>query len=51
MLEEQFYIRLILNVIVGMMFAYALYKMAKHNNKEETSVPHKTMLGIILQNF
>ncbi len=43
MFEEQFYIRLILNVIVGMMFAYALYKMAKYNNQETTSVPHKVM--------
>lgn len=43
MLEGQFYIRLILNVIVGMMFAYALYKMAKHNNQETTPVPHKVM--------
>ncbi len=28
MFEGQFYIRLILNVIVGVMFAYALYIMA-----------------------
>lgn len=43
MSEYQFYIRLILNVIVGMMFAYALYKMAKHNNQETTPAPHKAM--------
>ena len=43
MTEEQFYIRLILNVIVGIMFAYALYKMAKHNNQETTPMPHKVM--------
>lgn len=43
MFEGQFYIRLILNVIVGMMFAFALYKMAKHNNQEATPLLHKTM--------
>lgn len=43
MFEEQFYIRLILNVIVGVMFAYALYKMAKHNNQEATTLSHKAM--------
>ena len=43
MFEEQFYIRLILNVIVGIMFAYALYKMAKHNNQETTPLPHKSI--------
>lgn len=43
MFEEQFYIRLILNVIVGVMFAYALYKMAKHNNQEATTLSHKVM--------
>ncbi|MDE6090364.1 MAG: hypothetical protein K2G41_06650 [Duncaniella sp.] len=50
MTEGQFYIRLILNVIVGIMFAYALYKMAKHNNHEATPLPHKVMhvIGWIL---
>ena len=43
MFEDQFYIRLILNVIVGVMFAYALYKMAKHNNQEATTLSHKAM--------
>lgn len=43
MFKEQFYIRLILNVIVGVMFAYALYKMAKHNNQEATTLSHKVM--------
>ncbi|MBD5343304.1 MAG: hypothetical protein HDR93_08690 [Bacteroides sp.] len=43
MTEGQFYIRLILNIIVGIMFAFALYKMAKHNNQETTPVPHKVM--------
>lgn len=43
MFEGQFYIRLILNVIVGIMFAYALYKMAKHNNQETMPLSHKAM--------
>ncbi len=43
MFKEQFYIRLILNIIVGMMFAFALYKMAKHNNQETSPMPHKIM--------
>lgn len=43
MFEGQFYIRLILNVIVGVMFAYALYIMAKHNNQETTPLSHKSM--------
>lgn len=43
MFEGQFYIRLILNVIVGIMFAYALYKMAKHNNQETIPLSHKAM--------
>jgi hypothetical protein len=34
MLENQFYTRLILNVIFGIMFAYALYRMAIFNNQE-----------------
>lgn len=43
MTEGQFYIRLILNFIVGIMFAYALYRMAGHNNKEEIAMPHRIM--------
>lgn len=43
MFEGQFYIRLILNVIVGIMFAYALYKMAQHNNQETMPLSHKAM--------
>lgn len=43
MFEGQFYIRLILNVIVGVMFAYALYRMAKHNNQETMPLSHKAM--------
>ena len=43
MLEGQFYTRLMLNIIVGMMFAYAMVKMAIHNNQETPMIPHKTM--------
>ena len=43
MLEGQFYIRLLLNVIVGVMFAYALFKMAQHNNHETDVRPHKVL--------
>lgn len=43
MYAGQFYIRLILNVIVGIMFAYALYKMSKHNNRETVAQPHKLL--------
>lgn len=43
MFEVQFYIRLILNIIVGIMFACALYKMAKHNNQESRPLPHKAL--------
>jgi len=43
MLEEQFYIRLMLNIVVGIMFAYALFKMAKHDNQEQTTQPHKIL--------
>lgn len=41
MLKEQFYIRLILNIIIGIMFAYALVKMAGHNNHEQGQKSHK----------
>lgn len=40
MLETQFYIRIVLNVIVGIMFAYALVKMAQHNNQEAEPKKH-----------
>ena len=40
MLERQFYIRLILNIIVGIMFAYAMVKMAQHNNQESEPKKH-----------
>lgn len=43
MFETQFYIRLILNIIIGIMFAYALYKMAKHNNQETSEKSHTIM--------
>lgn len=43
MLEGQFYTRLMLNIIVGMMFAYAMVKMAIHNNQESSQRAHKTM--------
>ena len=43
MFETQFYIRLILNIIIGNMFAYALYKMAKHNNQETVKKSHTIM--------
>lgn len=43
MFETQFYIRLILNIIIGIMFAYALYKMAKHNNQETVKKSHTIM--------
>ena len=43
MFEGQFYIRLVLTVIVGIMFVYALCKMAKHNNQETMPLPHKAM--------
>lgn len=43
MLEGQFYIRLLLNIIVGVMFAYALFKMAQHNNHETGVRSHKVL--------
>lgn len=43
MLEGQFYTRLILNIIVGIMFAYALVKMAQHNNQEVKPQKHIVM--------
>lgn len=46
MLEGQFYIRLILNIIVGVMFAYALFKMAQHNNHETSVRPHKVLHAV-----
>lgn len=43
MLESQFYSRLILNVIVGVMFAYALVKMAQSNNQCTVPKKHHTL--------
>ena len=43
MLETQFYIRFVLNIIFGMMFVYALVRMAKHNNCETTPQRHTAM--------
>lgn len=40
MLEHQFYIRVVLNVILGVIFAYSLYRMAIHKNREVTHRKH-----------
>ena len=40
MLEHQFYIRLVLNVILGVIFAYSLYRMAVHKNREVAPKKH-----------
>ena len=43
MLESQFYTRLIINLIVGVMFAFALLKMAQYDNQESEPKKHLTM--------
>lgn len=43
MFEDQFYSRLILNIIVGIMFVYALYNMARHNNHDVGPQNHRVM--------
>ncbi|MCM1042081.1 MAG: zinc ribbon domain-containing protein [Bacteroides sp.] len=51
MLETQFYIRFVLNILFGIMFVYALVRMAKHNNREVTPQKHvvmKVLGGIFL---
>ena len=40
MLEHQFYIRVVLNVILGVIFAYSLYRMAVHKNREIAPKKH-----------
>ena len=40
MLEHQFYIRVVLNVILGVIFAYSLYRMAVHKNREVAPKKH-----------
>lgn len=40
MLEHQFYIRVLLNVILGVIFAYSLYRMAVHKNREIAPKKH-----------
>lgn len=43
MLENQFYTRFVLNVIIGLMFVYAMIKMARHNNQETQPTKHTVM--------
>lgn len=43
MLEGQFYTRLILNIIIGIMFAYVMIKMAQYNNRESETQKHPLM--------
>lgn len=40
MLEYQFYIRVVLNVILGVIFSYSLYRMAVHKNRETAPKKH-----------
>lgn len=40
MLEHQFYIRVVLNVILGVIFSYSLYRMAVHKNREVAPKKH-----------
>lgn len=40
MLEHQFYVRVVLNVILGVIFAYSLYRMAVYKNREVAPKKH-----------
>lgn len=43
MFEENFILRLIVNLILGIVFIFALISMARHNNQETTPKRHTAM--------
>lgn len=48
MLESQFYIRIVLNIIFGIMIVYAFYRMARRDNQESSPQKHTIMKVMVV---